>query len=746
MQTDLSRRSYRHLPVLILLMTLVILIIGAVALHYVENRLVATTGESLALAAADIADMLDRLLFERYSDIPMMCRARAFQGRDTAAMTEYLDWMRKNYQVYRWLAVVNADGRIIAATNPASVGKDVSRTHLFRVVREQGGVHIQDVEVSEDAGGIPVIGFSGPILDAQEKFRGAVLSQVTLSSVEDVASAAIHTFQVQRGSTGKIEYQIMNRDGDLLVDSMLHQEMQVNLKLMALPSALLSASALPGYIEEQHLRRKVPVVTGYSGTEGYGDFTGLHWGVLVRMDRSDILAPIRTVLQNLALAGALIVLPLLGFLLWTSGRLQAEYLRAREESARAMAAEATLRLRDRAIAETSNGILITDPHQRDNPIIYVNPAFERITGYRMDEVLGRNCRFLQGSDTDPATVAVMRQAIAEQRDCQVIIRNYRKDGAPFWNELTISPVHDGRGQVTHFVGVLADITARKGAEDAIERLSRQNELILNAAGEGIFGLDLQGKTTFVNPAAARMVGWSVAELIGQPMHLIMHHTKPDGIPYPEEECPIQAAFKKDAVVHRVADDMFWRRDGTSFPVEYVSTPIREHGEVVGAVVVFIDMTVRKEEEERRMQVEKLAALGQVAAGVAHEINNPLAGIKNTFLLLKDTIAPGHPYSQYVSMIDREIQRISDIVGQMYQLYRPDPAEPRPIDLEAVLRDVSQIMAGLLRQHRLTLRTEVAPDLPQVRLPQRDLIQVLCNLIRNAIEASRPAGMPRWRSG
>src|SRR3989454_261782 len=543
MQTDLSRRSYRHLPILILLMTLVILIIGAVALHYGENRLVATTGESLAL----------------------------------------------------------------------------------------GGVHIQDVEVSEDAGGIPVIGFSGPILDAQEKFRGAVLSQVTLSSVEDVASAAIHTFQVQRGSTGKIEHQIMTRDGDLLVDSMLHQEMQVNLKLMALPSALLSASALPGYIEEQHLRRKVPVVTGYSGTEGYGDFTGLHWGVLVRMDRSDILAPIRTVLQNLALAGALIVLPLLGFLLWTSGRLQAEYLRAREESARAMAAEATLRLRDRAIAETSNGILITDPHQPDNPIIYVNPAFERITGYRMDEVLGRNCRFLQGSDTDPATVAVMRQAIAEQRDCQVIIRNYRKDGAPFWNELTISPVHDGRGQVTHFVGVLADITARKDAEEAIERLSRQNELILNAAGEGIFGLDLQGKTTFVNPAAARMVGGSVAELIGQPMHLIMHHTKPDGTPYPEEECPIQTAFKKDGVVYRVADGVFWRRDGTSFPVEYVSTPIRERGEVVGAVVVFIDTTVRKEEEDRRVPGGKLAALGQGAAGGAHENKNPFAGIKNTFL-------------------------------------------------------------------------------------------------------------------
>jgi two-component system cell cycle sensor histidine kinase/response regulator CckA len=737
MQTDLSRGSYGRLPILILLMTLVILLIGAVALHYVEDRLVATTGESLALAAADIADMLDRLLFERYSDIPMMARARVFQEGDPAAMTDYLNWVQTNYRVYRWLGVLDVSGRIVAATSPVSVGKDMSRTYLFRVVREQGSVQIQDVEVSEEAGGIPVIGFAGPIRDEDGKFRGAVLSRVALSSVEDIATAAIRTFQVQRGPTGKIEYQIMTRDGDLLLDSLLHQEMQVNLKLMAQPSALLSASALPGYIEEQHLRRKVPVVTGYSGTEGHGDFTGLHWGVLVRMDRSDILAPIRRVLQNLALAGALIVLPLLGFLLWTSGRLQVEYQRAREESARALAAEATLRLRERAIAETSNGILITDPHQRDNPVIYVNPAFERITGYRTDEVLGRNCRFLQGPDTDPATVAVMRQAIAEQRDCQVVIWNYHKDGAPFWNELTISPVHDGRGQVTHFVGVLVDITARKDAEEAIERLSRQNELILNAAGEGIFGLDLQGKTTFVNPAAARMLGWSVAELIGQPMHPILHHTKPDGGPYPEEESPIQAAFKKDGAVHRVADEVFWRRDGTSFPVEYVSTPIRERGDVVGAVVVFIDTTVRKEEEERRMQMEKLAALGQVAAGVAHEINNPLAGIKNTFLLLKDTIAPGRPYSQYVSMIDREIQRISDIVGQMYQLYRPDPAEPRPIDLDAVFRDVSQIMAGLLRQHRLTLRTEVAPALPRVRLPQRDLIQVLCNLLRNAIEASLP---------
>src|SRR5437870_1816023 len=145
MQTDLTRRSYGRLPILILLMTLVILIIGAVALHYVENRLVATTGETLALAAADIADMHDRLLFERYSDIPMMARARVFAGHDRAAMTDYLNWVQKNYRVYRWLGVLDAYSRSVVATRPSGVGRDVSRTSLYRNVRDQGVAHILDM-------------------------------------------------------------------------------------------------------------------------------------------------------------------------------------------------------------------------------------------------------------------------------------------------------------------------------------------------------------------------------------------------------------------------------------------------------------------------------------------------------------------------------------------------------------------------------------------------------------------------
>ena len=158
---------------------------------------------------------------------------------------------------------------------------------------------------------------------------------------------------------------------------------------------------------------------------------------------------------------------------------------------------------------------------------------------------------------------------------------------------------------------MADRRGKKGREDlaqALTRLERRNELILDAAGEGIYGLDTDGLTTFVNPAAARMLGRGADELIGQPMHAVLHHKRPDGSPYPREECPIYAAFK-DGQVHFVDDEVFWRKDGSSFPVEYTSTPIREEGRLVGAVVVFRDITRRRKDEERlRRAMHEVEAL------------------------------------------------------------------------------------------------------------------------------------------
>jgi sigma-B regulation protein RsbU (phosphoserine phosphatase) len=129
--------------------------------------------------------------------------------------------------------------------------------------------------------------------------------------------------------------------------------------------------------------------------------------------------------------------------------------------------EDLVRLKNRALSATAEGITIADARQEDQPIIYANAAFERLTGYTPDFVLGRNCRFLQGPDTDPRTRETIRRALRRGEPCTVEILNYRKDGSRFWNRLSITPVRDERGDVTHFIGVQSDVTGRRRAEDEL---------------------------------------------------------------------------------------------------------------------------------------------------------------------------------------------------------------------------------------------------------------------------------------
>ncbi|MGB7893768.1 MAG: PAS domain S-box protein, partial [Microcoleus sp.] len=137
-------------------------------------------------------------------------------------------------------------------------------------------------------------------------------------------------------------------------------------------------------------------------------------------------------------------------------------------------AEEMLWLYDRAIAATSTGVTISDATDPENPIIYCNPAFEIMTGYRRQEIIGKNGRFLHGSDTDAAAVEIIRQALQTESECKVILKNYRKDGTAFWNCFSISPVRDRMGKLTHFIGVQRDITERKQAEEALHNSEAQS--------------------------------------------------------------------------------------------------------------------------------------------------------------------------------------------------------------------------------------------------------------------------------
>ena len=174
-----------------------------------------------------------------------------------------------------------------------------------------------------------------------------------------------------------------------------------------------------------------------------------------------------------------------------------------------------------------------------------------------------------------------------------------------------------------------EIFERKQAEGALAKLSRRNELILESAGEGICGIDGQGRFMFLNPAAVRMLGYRVEELIGRPSHAILHHSRADHSPYPEEECPIYAGYRHGVARHG-EDQAFWRKDGTSFPALYVSNPTYEDGTLTGAVVVFRDITERKQAEAEIAQRSiRLAAQNAVAATLSQSLD--LETILNTAL-------------------------------------------------------------------------------------------------------------------
>ncbi len=164
-----------------------------------------------------------------------------------------------------------------------------------------------------------------------------------------------------------------------------------------------------------------------------------------------------------------------------------------------------LRLQDSALNASSSGIVIADARLPDTPLIYANPAFERMTGYRLDEVAGLNCRFLQGPDTDPAAVTRLHNAICSGEGTSLLIRNYRKNGEPFWNELTISPVRNQNGALTHFIGIQNDVSARIHTERELRRLSDFQRAILDATSFELVATAVNGVIVTMNEAARKLL-------------------------------------------------------------------------------------------------------------------------------------------------------------------------------------------------------------------------------------------------
>jgi PAS domain S-box-containing protein len=229
----------------------------------------------------------------------------------------------------------------------------------------------------------------------------------------------------------------------------------------------------------------------------------------------------------------------------------------------------------------------------------------RIFGFRP-----QNCT-LSGAQLQemihPADRQLGSKAMAEALDggprSDLEVRIVRPDGEIRFVHVRDEIGYDAAGQPVCMFGTVQDITELKQAEESLRQVSRQNEMILDTAGEGIWGLDTDCKATFINAAGARLLGYEPHELIGQNTHVLLHHSKADNRQHLADECPIIMTLR-EGLMHRCSDDVFWRKDGTSIPVQYVCNPMFEGGKVCGAVVVFSDMTERKRAEESVRESEK----------------------------------------------------------------------------------------------------------------------------------------------
>ncbi|MGL5064167.1 MAG: PAS domain S-box protein [Microcoleus sp.] len=380
-----------------------------------------------------------------------------------------------------------------------------------------------------------------------------------------------------------------------------------------------------------------------------------------------------------------------------------------------------------AIVESSEDAIIGKT--LDGAITSWNSGAERIYGYSVEEVKGRYISCLMPPDRADEMPQILEKIRQGKRFEFYETVRMRKDGEKIAVSLSVSPIKDAEGKVIGASSIVRDITERKRVQAALLRLSRQNELILNAAGEGIYGLNLEGRATFINQSAARMLGYESKELIDRPMHSIVQHSKPDGTVYPVEESPIHAAIK-DGAVHQVTNEVFWRKDGSSFPVEYVSTPIQEQDKIVGAVVTFKDITERRAMEQMK---------NEFISVVSHELRTPLTSMNTSLALLTSGILRDRP-DKAQSMLEVAMEstnRLMRLVNNILDIERIESGkvsiERETCDAANLMIQVAESMQAIAEKAGVIL--SVTPTAARLWADPDRIIQTLTNLVSNAIKFS-----------
>lgn len=288
----------------------------------------------------------------------------------------------------------------------------------------------------------------------------------------------------------------------------------------------------------------------------------------------------------------------------------------------------------------------------------------------------------------------------------------------------------------------AEINERKQAQLALHVLSRQHELILSSAGDGICGLDLEGKTTFLNPTAAHMLGYPPEEMIGYSQHQLIHYAYEDGRSYPESASPILQAIR-EGLIYQCDTDVFWHKSGRPFNVEYIVTPLRDSGQVTGAVMLFRDITTRKKAEQALQSAKEAAeeanrAKSQFLANMSHELRTPLNAIIGYSEILREE-SEDEGLEDFIPDLDKiakagkhllhlinDVLDISKIKAGKMELSLED------FRVSPLCQELISTIKPLFEKNKNALNVQYVPDdLGSMHSDLTKLRQIVLNLLSNA---------------
>jgi len=418
------------------------------------------------------------------------------------------------------------------------------------------------------------------------------------------------------------------------------------------------------------------------------------------------------------------------------------------------ARELQLRLLESAVTTTNDAVLITEAEPIDEPgprILYVNPAFTRMTGYTLEEVVGKTPRILQGKKTDRASLARIRTALKSWQPLRVDTINYRKDGTEFWVEMSIVPIADKNGEFTHWVSVHRDISDRKQAEATLQQLNerlemrvlqrtrelessqtelRESEALFRSLSEsspvGIFKIDTEGKCTYTNPRCQAIGGFTPAAALGNGWMRFVHR---------QDLKLILSKWSQSQSLDGEFSCEFRhiQQDGKIRFCRLKTAPIfSDRSQLIGHVGTVTDIT-----ESRAIEKMK----NEFISIVSHELRTPLASIRGSLGLLAAGVLKNRPETakQMLEIASSDTERLVRLVNDILDLERLDSSQVTLVkqwcDAQVLMRKSAEAVLALAAENNIDL--SILPETAKIWADPDRIVQLLVNLLSNAIKFSAP---------